>query len=134
MKIECKITCGLEREMVALMWSCSWMLVQMRDEARLERLLQELFEEADLDPIQVQSSLLPLYYLRAHSHCFAGHYKIAVGLIEQVVEMRRKTLAETSPSGIAAQHTVCSATLNLTYKTDKFRRLLSYSSTLLRSG
>jgi len=103
-KFESCIICGLQRNMLALAWSCSWMLVQMRDEARLERLLEESFREADLDPTQVQSSWVPLYHLLAYSHGFNRHWGMALDLMEQIVEIHRENLAEASPNGIAAQH------------------------------
>jgi tetratricopeptide (TPR) repeat protein len=108
-KIKSNIICGLQRNILALVWTCSWMLVQMRDDARLERLLDELFREAGLDPTQVEPSLVPLYHLRSYSHGVNGHWKTAGDIIEQVVEMRRESLPDTSPNSIAAQHMLACA-------------------------
>ena len=64
-KLKSDIICGHQRNMLALAWSCCWVLVQMRDDSRLERLLQEVFQEARLDSASVEAGLVPLYHLLA---------------------------------------------------------------------
>lgn len=104
-KIESKIRCVLGRNTLALLWSCSWMLVQMRDDTRLERLLKELFREMNLDPTHVQPRLIPLYHILAHSHDYNGHSELAVDIMEQIVDIGvKEELAATDPNTLAAQH------------------------------
>jgi tetratricopeptide (TPR) repeat protein len=103
-KLKSDIISGHQRNMLALAWSCCWMLVQMRDDSRLERLLQEVYQEARLDSDSVQPGLVPLYHLLAQSRYFSGHHKMAVDLMEQVVKIRRETLAEIHPSRVLSEH------------------------------
>ena len=102
-KIEGNIICGLQGNMLALMWTCSWVLLQMRDHTRLERLLDELFRETGLNPTQVEPGWVSLYHLLARNHHYNSHNQVTVDIMEQVVEMRRKALVETTPNGIAAE-------------------------------
>jgi tetratricopeptide (TPR) repeat protein len=103
------ILCGFQRNTLALVWSSSWMLMRLREDSRLERLLHELFREAGLDPARPQCSLVPLYHLLAQSHYLSGHWKMAVNLMEQVVEIRRETLDETHRNRLASQHVLAMA-------------------------
>jgi tetratricopeptide (TPR) repeat protein len=110
-KTKNKVARCTQRTTVALIWSCSWMLVQMRDDSRLAILLQVLFRDNGLDMTQVQSSLVPLYHLLGQSHCFNGDYKGAVALMEQVVKMRQNTLHEENASRLTAEHLLALAYL-----------------------
>ena len=103
-KTQNSITCGSQRNMLALLWSCSWMLMRMRDDLRLQRLLRELFREAGLDSARPKPRLVPLYHLLAQSHFFNGHCKAAVNIIGKVVEIRRETLVEMHANLLSAQH------------------------------
>jgi tetratricopeptide (TPR) repeat protein len=103
-KIGGSISCGNKKNMLALLWSCGWMLCTMRDDLRLERLLQELFQEAGLDPAQVQPSALPLYHLLTMNQFDSGYFKMSADLMEQVVGIRRGTLDEAHPDRLEAEH------------------------------
>ncbi|KAJ4294168.1 hypothetical protein N0V90_007858 [Kalmusia sp. IMI 367209] len=97
------ISCDTHRNLIALVWSCSWLLDQMRDDSRLDRLLQALFWGAGLDPTQPQGSLVSLYHLYARSQNFNGNGGKTVDLMEQVVAIRRETLDERHANRLAAE-------------------------------
>jgi tetratricopeptide (TPR) repeat protein len=103
-KTKNKIACCTQRTTVALIWSCSWMLVQMRDDSRLAILLKVLFRDNGLDVTQLQTSLVPLYHLLAQSHCLNGNHKGAVALMKQVVKARQNALHEENASRLTAEH------------------------------
>jgi tetratricopeptide (TPR) repeat protein len=98
------VLCGTQKEVMALVWSCSWMLSQMRDDARLQRLLEAVFHEAKLEPSQPMDSLVPLYHLQAQSYCLNGRYQMAVELMERVVRIRQETLDWKHRNRVSAEH------------------------------
>jgi tetratricopeptide (TPR) repeat protein len=98
------VLCCTRKEVLALVWSCSWMLVQMRDDARLECLLEAVFQEAELEPSQPTSFLVSLYHLRAQSYCLNGRYQVAVELMERVVRIRQETLDWKHENRVSAEH------------------------------
>ena len=67
-KIESDLTCDSQRNLLALLWSCCWMLIWMRDDSRLEKTVLELFRELNLDPERPERSSIPLYHLLAQTH------------------------------------------------------------------
>ena len=103
-KTNSDISCGRQRDVIALVWSCSWMLVQMRDDVRLDGLLEAVFQEIGLDPTRLEGSLVPLYHLRAQSHCLNGKLKVAAELMERVVGIRQETLDRRHGNRLSAEH------------------------------
>jgi hypothetical protein len=103
-KTDMGVLCRTQKEVMALVWSCSWMLVQMRDDARLERLLEAVFQDAKLDFTQPTGSLVPVYHLRAQSYCLNGKFQVAVELMEGVVRIRQETLDWKHRNRVSAEH------------------------------
>jgi tetratricopeptide (TPR) repeat protein len=91
-KTKSKLTCGSQRNLLALLWSFSWMLVWIRDDSRLERTVREIFQELDLDPERPQHLSIPLYHLLAETHFYNGHMDMASDIISKVIEIRKRTL------------------------------------------
>lgn len=110
-KIKRNLSCGIQRNMVALVWSCGWMLVQMRDDLRLGGLLRALFESAGCDLDRPQDVLAPLYHLYAQSHCLNRNVQLAVHFAERVVEIRKRHLDERHANRLAGEHLLAAAYL-----------------------
>ncbi|PVH91622.1 hypothetical protein DM02DRAFT_677987 [Periconia macrospinosa] len=117
--------CG-ERDAMALVWSCSWMLIQMRDDRRLHNLLEVQFRNSGLDRTRLECSLVPLYHLWAQSYCLSGEPKLAVELMEYVVERRRETLDERHANRLAAEYLFAIANREIG-KTQKAIELLDHA-------
>jgi tetratricopeptide (TPR) repeat protein len=92
------------RNVLALVWSCSWMLVQMRDDARLHIVLGAVFQAVGLNPTRPEGSFVPLYHLWAQSHCFNGNWKAAVALMEGVVQIQQESLDARDRNRLSAEH------------------------------
>jgi tetratricopeptide (TPR) repeat protein len=103
-KIDTGILCGELSDVMVLVWSCSWMLVQMRDDARLELLLEAVFRELELDRTQPTGSMVPIYHLQAQSHCLNGKWKEGVELMKSVVRIRQETLERRHGNKLSAEH------------------------------
>jgi tetratricopeptide (TPR) repeat protein len=93
-----------QRSILALVWSCSWTLVQMRDAKRLDKLSLAMLQAVMLDSTRPKSYSIPIYHLRAHSHLFNADWKLAMDLIEGVVKLRQKTIDEKHGNRLSAEH------------------------------
>ncbi|KAL5312995.1 hypothetical protein ACEPPN_019421 [Leptodophora sp. 'Broadleaf-Isolate-01'] len=88
---------------------CGWVLLNMRQDSRLGPLIQDTFLELGQNPDEPSEEFLPLYDLQARSLMNLGRNKEAVTLLEQVVQIRETTLAETHPDRLASQHALAIA-------------------------
>jgi len=57
-----------------------------------------------LDRTRLERSLVPLYHLWAQSYCLSSERKLAVKLMEYVVERRRRKHDERDANRLAAEH------------------------------
>jgi tetratricopeptide (TPR) repeat protein len=89
---------------IPILLQCGWALSHMRQDSRLSHLLEDIFTELRKNPKEPLEELLPLYLLQARSLGNTGKNKMAVALLEQVIEIEGRTLAETHPDRLASQH------------------------------
>ncbi|KAH9216666.1 P-loop containing nucleoside triphosphate hydrolase protein [Leptodontidium sp. 2 PMI_412] len=88
---------------------CGWALLDMRQDTRLDQLLEDIFLELGQNPNKPSEEFLPLYNLQARSLINLGQAVKAVALLEQVVQIQATTLAETHPAWLASQHELARA-------------------------
>jgi len=87
-----------------LFLKCSWALLDMRQDSRLDQLIQDTFLELVQNPEEPSKEFLSLYDLQARSLSNMGKHKKAVALLEQVLAIQATALAETHPDRLASQH------------------------------
>jgi tetratricopeptide (TPR) repeat protein len=100
---------GSEATVVPILLKCGWALLDMRQDSRLSHLLEDMFIELSKNPKELSKESLPLYDLQARSLLNIGKDKKAVELLEQLVEIKRTTLARDHPDRLASQHALALA-------------------------
>jgi hypothetical protein len=94
---------------IPILLQCGWALLRMRQDSRLSHLLEDIFTELRKNPKEPLDELLPLYFLQARSLSNTGEIKMAVALLEQIVEIEGRILAKTHPDRLASQHALAIA-------------------------
>jgi tetratricopeptide (TPR) repeat protein len=109
--IEVKKAFGFASKAVVtpLVLKCGEALLNMRQDSRLGRLIQDTFLELGQTLTEPLEEFLPLYELQARSLMDLGKNKEAVALLEQVVKIRETTQAETHPDRLNLQHVLAIA-------------------------
>jgi tetratricopeptide (TPR) repeat protein len=95
---------GDESIVIPILLQCGWALLNMRQDTRLNYLLENIFTELSKHPEEPSKESLPLYDLQARSLLNIGKSKKAVVLLKQVVKIRETTLAEDHPDRLASQN------------------------------
>ncbi|KAL8701940.1 MAG: hypothetical protein Q9201_004645 [Fulgogasparrea decipioides] len=88
---------------------CGELLDGLRVDAKLSILMSNLTSYLGLNPLIVDARWLSIYDLIARNSVLSGQGKKAVSLLEQVVEIRKQTLAEDHPSRLASQYMLAEA-------------------------
>jgi tetratricopeptide (TPR) repeat protein len=94
---------------IPILLQCGWALLAMRQDSRLSHLLEDIFAELRKNPKEPLEELLPLYSLQARSLSNIGEINMAVALLEQIVEIKGRILAETHPDRLSSQHSLAIA-------------------------
>jgi len=94
---------------IPILLKCGWSLVDMRQDSRLGHLLEGMFVVLGKSPEQPLEESLPLYDLHARSLSNLGKTKMAMELLEHVVNIRETTLAKAHPNRLASQHALAIA-------------------------
>jgi tetratricopeptide (TPR) repeat protein len=97
---------------VPILFQCGWALDQMREDGRLESLLDGVYGVLQITPSNPSQEHVELWSLAARNMSYVGHAREAVALLEHVVKMQETTLAETHPNRLASQHQLANAYLN----------------------
>ncbi|CRG88256.1 Nephrocystin-3 [Talaromyces islandicus] len=92
-----------------ILMNCGWLLQDMRDDAKVFELMDNLCTYLGLDQVTVDRRWLNVYNLYARTLHFNGKAKAAAPLLEQVVKIQEQMLAETHPDRLASQHTLAGA-------------------------
>ena len=92
-----------------LVLKCGWALLDMRQDSRLVRLIQDTFLELGQTTTKPSEEFLTLYNLQARGLMNLGRNKDTVALLEQVAKIKETTLPETHPSRLASQHALAGA-------------------------
>lgn len=88
-------------KITSILVDCGWLLYDIRDDARLFVLINNLLAHVGLDRRKVEERWLPVYELTARNLVHYGKVKEAVSLLEEVVKIREQTLAEDYLSRLA---------------------------------
>jgi tetratricopeptide (TPR) repeat protein len=88
---------------------CGWLLYNLRDDAKLFVLMNNLLTYLSLNRLTVDERWLPVYDLTARNLVNYGKVREAVSLLEQVVKIREQTLAEDHPDRLTSQHELAGA-------------------------
>ncbi|KAF1952878.1 hypothetical protein CC80DRAFT_451679 [Byssothecium circinans] len=100
---------GPQTMMLPIILKCGWALHTMREDARLESLLEDIYQTLQITPLEPSRAHLPIWNLAGSNQVNMGHSRRAVALLEHVVKVQETTLAETHPNRLASQHTLASA-------------------------
>ncbi|OBT93612.2 hypothetical protein VE01_08085 [Pseudogymnoascus verrucosus] len=104
-----EVSLGSEPIVVPILLECGWILLDMRQDSKLDGLLKDIFVQLGKKPDELSKEFLPLYNIQARSLVNLGHYKKAVKLLEQMVEVEEATLAKDDPDRLASQHVLAEA-------------------------
>jgi tetratricopeptide (TPR) repeat protein len=91
---------------------CGWILHFMREDAKLELLLDSLFRELGIMPSDPSEEYLLIWDLAAGNLINMGNASQAVNLLEHVINVRKTTLVKTHPDLLTSQNTLASAYMN----------------------
>jgi hypothetical protein len=97
-----------------ILLGCGWALNTMREDSRLEFLLEGIYEVLQIAPSDPSPEHVELWYVAANSMMKMGHARQAVALLKHVVDVRKITRAETHPDLLASQHA-----LAIAYRTNR---------------
>ncbi|KAH8702782.1 hypothetical protein GQ44DRAFT_778457 [Phaeosphaeriaceae sp. PMI808] len=100
---------GLQGKMLPILLRCGWALDTMREDARLEFLLEGIYRVLQIAPSNPSIEHVPIWDLAARNLGYMGHAREAVALLEHVVKVQETTLAETHPDQLASQHALAIA-------------------------
>ncbi|KAL8898562.1 MAG: hypothetical protein Q9207_006638 [Kuettlingeria erythrocarpa] len=92
----------------SIIMHCGLLLLNMRDDTKLEELMDNLMVYLNLDPLMVDATWSPVYELIASNLMYSGKVRNAVLLREQLVQIREQTQAKDHPDRLAAQHELAS--------------------------
>ncbi|KAF7504733.1 hypothetical protein GJ744_001802 [Endocarpon pusillum] len=101
--------CGPALMVTRMLYPCGMILHGMRDDEKLDKFLNELFTALAINVANVQQKWLPLFKLRAKNFMDIHEIEQAVRLLEQVVRIEKKRLAEDHPDRLASQHELAQA-------------------------
>jgi tetratricopeptide (TPR) repeat protein len=95
--------------MAPILLHCGWALNQMREDGRLESLLDGIYRVLQITPSNPSQEHVGLWRLAASNMSHMGHGLSTVALLEHVVKVRETTVAETHPDRLLLQHELASA-------------------------
>jgi tetratricopeptide (TPR) repeat protein len=96
-------------KVASILTNCGRLLYDIRDDARVFMLMNNLLAHLGLDRQNVEERWLAVYKLIARNLVNYGKVKEAVSLLEQVVKIEEQTLAEDHPSRLTSQHELAGA-------------------------
>ena len=88
---------------------CGWLLHRMRSDGKLALLISRLLTHLGLDEKVVVQPWLGLFDLAGRNLDNCGKPRQAIGLLEQVVQIRSLSLSEHHPDRLASQHALAGA-------------------------
>jgi len=97
-------SCGPKLMVCRIITRCGWLLHRMRDDKRLYTMMSELFVHLSIDPRRPGEHWMSLYDLTGRNLGNMGKIKEAVQLLEHVVQIQERSLAEDHPDRLLSQH------------------------------
>jgi tetratricopeptide (TPR) repeat protein len=88
---------------------CGWILKDMREDNKLQSLLEGIYRKLEITPSNPSEGHLPIWDLTAWNLRHMGKVRHAVALLEYLIRFRKTTLAETHPDRLTSQHALASA-------------------------
>lgn len=107
--IEAMFSFGPPGTMLPILLTCGWALNTMREDSRLEALLEGLYKVLQIAPSDPSQEHMQIWDLSARNIRHMGHASQGVALLEHVVKVKETTLAETHPDRLASQHALALA-------------------------
>jgi tetratricopeptide (TPR) repeat protein len=90
---------------------CGWLLLDMRDDAKLFDLMNRLMRQLGLDPCTVHRKWSDVYKLTARNFYNMDRPQETLSLLEQMVKTQEQTLAEDDSDLLTSQHELAGAYL-----------------------
>ncbi|KAK5011779.1 hypothetical protein LTR28_003979 [Elasticomyces elasticus] len=94
---------------IHILCRCGWLLDQMRDNSRLNKMMAILFKELKLELQTLDLYSSQLHALHAANLLRMGEVRLAIEVFEQVVRVRGEKLAEDHPARLSSQHALAAA-------------------------
>jgi tetratricopeptide (TPR) repeat protein len=102
---------GSQDILLSILLKCGWALHTVREDDRLESLLEGIYEVLQIVPSDPLEEHIGIWDLAARSLQRKGHARKAIMLLEHVIKVRKTTLGETDPLRLHSQHTLAGAYL-----------------------
>jgi hypothetical protein len=107
--IEAVFSFGPPGTMLPVLLRCGWALNTMREDGKLESLLQGIYRALQITPLEPSDKHIAVWALAARNFRYMGDARRAAALLENIVKVREVTLAETHPDRLASQHELARA-------------------------
>jgi len=109
--VEAVFSFGALETMLPILLNCGWALNMMREDTKLEALLEGIYKVLKIAPSDPSPEHMRIWDLSAQSMVHMGHASQAVALLEYVVKVRETTLAVNHPDRLLSQHELANAYL-----------------------
>jgi tetratricopeptide (TPR) repeat protein len=107
--VEAIFSFGPQGTMLLILLKCGWALNVMREDGKLESLLQGIYRVLHITPLEPSDKHIAIWDLAARNLGYMGDARRAAALLEHVVKIQGTSLAETDPDRLASQHALASA-------------------------
>jgi tetratricopeptide (TPR) repeat protein len=107
--VEAMFSFGPPGTMLHILLECGWALNTMREDNRLEVLLESIYKILQIALSDPSQEHIGIWDLAARNVRYMGHVRQAVALLEHVVKVQETTLAESHPDRLASQHELAGA-------------------------
>jgi hypothetical protein len=107
--VQTMLLCGPQKAVLAILLRCGWVLNTMREDARLEQLLNSIYQALHIIPSDPTTEHVAIWELAARNVGYTGHAREAVELLEHIVKIKKSTLDEHHLDLLASQHALACA-------------------------
>jgi tetratricopeptide (TPR) repeat protein len=102
--VQTMLSSGPQKAVLAILLECGWALNTMREDARLEKLLNDICEMLNITPSGPLKEHLPIWDLVARTSLDRGYPEQAMELSEKIGKIRGAILEKTDPDLLGSQH------------------------------
>ncbi|KAF1937380.1 hypothetical protein EJ02DRAFT_385756, partial [Clathrospora elynae] len=100
---------GPQKAVLPILLMCGRELNQMREDARLEQLLDGIYQVLHIEPSNPSTKHVSIWDLASRNLGYMGHARESVELLEHIVKVEKTMLKETHPDRLASQHELAGA-------------------------
>ncbi|KAF2875101.1 acyl transferase/acyl hydrolase/lysophospholipase [Massariosphaeria phaeospora] len=101
--VEAMFSFGPLGTMLPILLECGWALNTMREDSRLESLLEGIYRVFQIAPLDPSREHIVIWDLAARNLRYMGQARQAVALLEHVVKVKQTIIAEKHPSRLVSE-------------------------------